>query len=251
MNLDALVFFKAFLIAAFIHFAGFYIIQIKGDVDVAYPFIDIVYVDDLSVLKKSPPAVTSDEQTLIPSFISLPEGSTLNTSVDENFNIKNMSYFAFKEDEDLFRNAHKMIADEAFFFESELDANKFLPIKNKISKYIPLETDDTDKGIKSSGLAGYQFSYFGKNKEVILHRYKNLLIKIEDIQQKPLKALVLNLSFSEKNELISCRLDKSSNTKAFDQEVIRILKSYIKPLSSSSQVASTGRFSISWSGDAK
>lgn len=237
------VFLGSLLIAIIIHVFGIFMFQVRDELLPSWKITQVLFIDDLFVMKSSPPEISTDKLNSIPSFVSLPETSfILNQKSSIQFN--RIKYYKEQEEEALFKEAQKLIAREAYYFKNELDASMFLPLKETKPDLRSLLVN-TSKQMNIKRSTGFRVFYKGMNKIQIEKQHDDLFKFISELSFKPKKVLTLFLSYTEKNELINCHIDESSGIVEFDNEVLRYLKAKILPIQTP-KVKFRGQLIIKW-----
>ncbi|MBN2145165.1 MAG: hypothetical protein JW774_11125 [Candidatus Aureabacteria bacterium] len=240
MKWENRIFSFCLLLALGLHAFGMMIISIRT------PVVQELSITEVSLLQDfqeriAPKAFTTDKPIAAPSFISLPES---NAGFKEKmfFHVNQIRGFAPVEGDEYFKEAEKMIAEEAYYFEPELNAERFLPLEeNQIALYrpFPLTEDKSEMKIPFR----YRMEYQGRNKTEIEDKFAFLRNKIIKLKASSSSPLVILVSFSDKNEILHCQIDQSSGDSAFDQKILRSFQSTILPLKNR-KISFRGRFII-------
>ena len=238
MSMEKRVFIFFLLFAASLHVFGIMIFSIKKPEVVNWKITEVSFLPDFQK-KTVPSEFTSDKP--ISSPISLPE-NTVSLREKMFFTVNQIRYSPLEEGDEYFKEAKKMIAEEAYYFETELPAEHFLPLEeNQLDRYQPFPSPGEKPGINT--LAKYKMEYQGKNKALVEMQFSFLTTALEKLQARPISVLVILVSFSKKNEILHCQIDQTSGDPEFDQALLRLFQSAILP-SKNRRVEYRGRFMI-------
>jgi hypothetical protein len=240
MTMEKRVFIFCLLVAASLHAFGMVLLSIKEPEVLDWGITEVSFFPDI-LERTAPPEFTAGKPISAPSFISLPENSV---SLKEKMfiNVNQIRYFGPAEADDYFKEAQKLIAQEAYYFEPELPAEHFLPLEeNQLARYQPFPLIEEKSGIKT--LTRYKMEYQGKNKALVERQFSFLTTAIEKWKVPPPSQLVILVSFSKKNEVLHCQIDQTSGNPEFDQNILRLFQSTILP-SKNRLVEYRGRFMV-------
>lgn len=238
-----IILWKVFLLTAFVHGVGVFLIHIRKDLTVPWSVSRVFFIEDIVVSKNPLPYhLTKATDNPLPALGELPELHFLSQEPSESG--KNLK--GEISDETMFGKSEKILADEEDYMTKELDPDVYLPLKESQADFnMFLARKSGVKRLKSA--SGFYVIYSGFNKPSVAQKFESLKEKFLSRGLKPPEELQIILTFSSENELLSCQIDKSSGMAAFDEEALRLLKTLIRPLNQT-QVKYRGRLIVGFSG---